>query len=208
MSQHTQLLMSRSEAEKQIQLQIDRGYELLNFVVFNEEGLQKARQEKKKWSDRNERLTKQMADTGELFDIYHVSAGSFSYLGPPPFEVQVHEFRSSIKSYITRLESIKGQLDLLPESPMVSHEEGSNVIVERTASELERHRKPFQILDGRLDEEDLRTLCFSLEIDYDDLSATGKRNKLRELLIDLENRERIDELIETVKWLRPDILWD
>ena len=63
------------------------------------------------------------------------------------------------------------------------------------------------LLDSRFDEGDLRTLCFELDVDYDGVPAIGKANKARELVSYLERRNRITELIEVVKQLRPDISW-
>ena len=64
-----------------------------------------------------------------------------------------------------------------------------------------------QILVSRLDEGELRTLCFDLGVDYDNLPGEGKANKARELVIYLEHRNRIGALVETGKSLRPDIAW-
>jgi len=64
-----------------------------------------------------------------------------------------------------------------------------------------------QILVSRLDEGELRTLCFDLGVDYDNLPGEGKANKARELVIYLERRNRIGALVETGKSLRPDIAW-
>lgn len=65
----------------------------------------------------------------------------------------------------------------------------------------------FQILTTRFDEEELQTLCFELDIDYDDLPAIGKINKARELLEFLERRNQIVKLIKAGMKMRPDIAW-
>ncbi len=59
----------------------------------------------------------------------------------------------------------------------------------------------------RFDENELRTLCFDLGVDYDDLPAIGKSNKGRELIAYLERRSRIHELIRVGSEMRPDIDW-
>ncbi len=64
-----------------------------------------------------------------------------------------------------------------------------------------------QILSQRLDEEELRTLCFDLDVDYDDLPGRGKTNKARDLLAHLIQRRRLPDLIQTGQKLRPDIQW-
>jgi tetratricopeptide (TPR) repeat protein len=65
-----------------------------------------------------------------------------------------------------------------------------------------------RILAMRFDDGELRTLCFGLGIDYADLPGKGKENKARELVACLGRRERISELVEMGKKLRPDVLWD
>ena len=64
-----------------------------------------------------------------------------------------------------------------------------------------------QILALLFDEEDLRTLCFDLGVDYDNLPARGKAYKARELVKYLGRHNRISELLRIGKELRPDISW-
>lgn len=63
------------------------------------------------------------------------------------------------------------------------------------------------ILTNRFNDEELRELCFRLEIDYDDLSGRGKISKARELAQLLKRHNRISSLIEVGRQLRPDIDW-
>jgi tetratricopeptide (TPR) repeat protein len=65
-----------------------------------------------------------------------------------------------------------------------------------------------QILTDRFDEEELRTLCFDLGVDYDNLPGRGKAAKARELAAYFERRKQIPECVEVGKQLRPDILWE
>jgi hypothetical protein len=65
-----------------------------------------------------------------------------------------------------------------------------------------------QVLTKRFDEGGLRTFCFDLGVDYDDLLGEGKADKARELVSYLERRDRIPELVEIGKKTRPDILWE
>lgn len=65
-----------------------------------------------------------------------------------------------------------------------------------------------QVLSDYFDEEEIRTLCFDLNVDYDDLPATGKANKIRELIKYLERRNRIQDLESAVRRQRPNIPWD
>lgn len=81
--------------------------------------------------------------------------------------------------------------------------------VEKTPSEnQETLIKLRETLHARFSEEDLRTLCFDLNIDYDVLPAEGKSGKDRELIAYLVRRGRISELIDYIRKMRPDISLD
>jgi hypothetical protein len=64
-----------------------------------------------------------------------------------------------------------------------------------------------QVLTTRLDAGELRTLCFDLGVDYDDLPGARKASRARELVGYLARRDRIADLIRVGKRLRPDIPW-
>lgn len=68
-------------------------------------------------------------------------------------------------------------------------------------------RELFEILNSRFNEEELKTLCFQLDVDFESLEAIGKINKVRELISFLERRNRIEEVLEVGKSIRPDIEW-
>jgi hypothetical protein len=65
-----------------------------------------------------------------------------------------------------------------------------------------------QILDTRFDDEELRTLCFYLEVDYDNLGGVGKSAKARELVMYLERHGQLPQLAKAILQLRPDVIWD
>ena len=44
--------------------------------------------------------------------------------------------------------------------------------------------------------EDLKTLCFNLGVEFDDLGGEGREAKARELVKWLQNRSRLDHLID------------
>ncbi len=68
-------------------------------------------------------------------------------------------------------------------------------------------RKLRQVLNTYLNREELRTLCFDLGADYDNLPGEGKAGKARELIAHLEHRGRIPDLIRIGKQLYPDVPW-
>jgi hypothetical protein len=60
---------------------------------------------------------------------------------------------------------------------------------------------------GHFSEEEVRTLCFELAIDYDDLPAQGKVNKARELIYQCERTHRLDALVALCRQKRPHVNW-
>jgi hypothetical protein len=62
-----------------------------------------------------------------------------------------------------------------------------------------------QILTEHFDLEELRTLCFDLEINFDGLRGEGQEAKARELIAFLQRRERLGQLASYIRQHRPDI---
>jgi hypothetical protein len=71
----------------------------------------------------------------------------------------------------------------------------------------ERRIELYRILIERFSDGELRTLCFGLGVDYENLPGEGKADKARELIAYLERRRNITQLVEIGKQLRPDISW-
>lgn len=63
----------------------------------------------------------------------------------------------------------------------------------------------YDILIKHFDREELRTLCFDLGVEYDDLDAKGRKNKARELIRLLERHESIIKLEQRIIELRPNL---
>jgi hypothetical protein len=73
---------------------------------------------------------------------------------------------------------------------------------------LEKHlTRLHRILDARFNKGELRAFCSELDVDYENLPGEGKESKARELVDYLKRRDRILDLVETGKRLRPDITW-
>lgn len=62
-------------------------------------------------------------------------------------------------------------------------------------------------LTQSFDEEELRTLCFDLGVDYDGLRGDGKDAKVRELVSYFSRRNEIDKLIQVIFKRQPDMFW-
>lgn len=72
---------------------------------------------------------------------------------------------------------------------------------------LEQHQRIelHETLTNRFNEGELRTFCFNLNIDYDDLPGEGKVNKARELVDYFYRRNQLSKLIAAIQQYRPDI---
>lgn len=68
--------------------------------------------------------------------------------------------------------------------------------------------KLHKLLEEHLDQEELRTLCFELWVEYDDLPAAGKSAKARELIGYLSHRRRIPELVRWMQKNRHELFGD
>lgn len=91
---------------------------------------------------------------------------------------------------------------------VISHLVGSNIRSRKIATPARGKSKLLAVLSERFSQSELQRLCFELAIDYDDLPGTTKTDKARELIAYFERRDRMSDLIETGKRLRPDIPWD
>jgi hypothetical protein len=65
-----------------------------------------------------------------------------------------------------------------------------------------------QLMSNRMSLSEIQTLCFDLDVDYDNIAGNTKDDKIRELLLFLQRRENVSRLIKIGKILRPDIIWD
>lgn len=64
-----------------------------------------------------------------------------------------------------------------------------------------------QIVDN-FQRQDLITLCFLLSIDYDDLGGDGRDDKARELILEMRQQSRVDDLVAELRKLRPKVAWE
>ncbi len=78
-----------------------------------------------------------------------------------------------------------------------------------TTPSLTQHLSPLrQVLATQLTADDLSTLCFDLGLNYDALPAQEQSHKARELLKHIVQENRIYELVNAGKSIRPDVTWD
>ncbi len=63
----------------------------------------------------------------------------------------------------------------------------------------------YDVLVTCFNEEELRQLCFAIEIEYDDMQGHGRRGKARELILFCERHRRIPQLKEQIRKERPHV---
>lgn len=64
-----------------------------------------------------------------------------------------------------------------------------------------------QLLAKRFSDGELRTLCFDLGVEYDDLPGQGKADKTRELVTYMNQHDRLADLVRVGQGSRPDVPW-
>ena len=64
-----------------------------------------------------------------------------------------------------------------------------------------------EILVDRFSIDEIRTLCFELGIEYEELDGDGRTGKARELITYVERRGRTQDLINCAKIARPEANW-
>ncbi len=115
--------------------------------------------------------------------------------------IQIHN--STIGNLIQNADSINISQTFSPVTTVSTdwmfEQQGISTPVQQLAVKLH------QILLTYFDEEELRTLCLYLHVDYDMLPGRGKAGKSRDLLLYLTKRDQVTELITLIQQQRPNI---
>jgi hypothetical protein len=64
-----------------------------------------------------------------------------------------------------------------------------------------------QLLIKRFSDGELRTLCFDLGVECDDLPGSGRADKARELVTYMDQHDRLVDLVRVGRSSRPDVPW-
>jgi hypothetical protein len=91
--------------------------------------------------------------------------------------------------------------------------ERANLPVLQTTSPVEdeatvKRTELYKLLVKHFNEEELKTLCFSLDVDYSNLGGEGTAGKARELVLFMQSRRRILELMKEIGNQRSDVRWN
>ena len=66
-------------------------------------------------------------------------------------------------------------------------------------------RKLLRAIKDSFSEDDLRDLCFELQLDFENLPGNAKKDKARELIIHFDRRKRINVLVAAFRDARPNV---
>ena len=106
--------------------------------------------------------------------------------------------RSSFEQGLAVLEGMAGSPEFRELASQQRDKTAQSKVRARLRQELTEH----------FSDEELRTLCFDLGLDYEDLPAQGKAGKARELIAEVERSANIAKLIELCRRLRPNVSWE
>jgi hypothetical protein len=65
----------------------------------------------------------------------------------------------------------------------------------------------YNLLNRYFSLEEIRTICFNLSVDYDNIPGEGKSAKTRELILGLARVDRLPQLVNMVREMRPNAPW-
>ena len=74
----------------------------------------------------------------------------------------------------------------------------------RVAAQIDRSQL-LTILVGQLDDEEIKTLCFDLNVDYEAIKGDAKSTRARELILERERKAQLPELVRAIHRRRPDL---
>jgi CheY-like chemotaxis protein len=130
-------------------------------------------------------------------DLLTKYGAEFLWKGNPDIQLRLQRIVTSV--FQSKYSGTTESLEKLQEPGSEAEAVGSTI-----SRPLAEYR---QILSERFSQVDLRNLAFDLGVDYESLPGEGKADKARELILFFQHRDRLLELIEAAKSLRPHIPW-
>jgi predicted nucleotide-binding protein len=149
-----ELTIARDAARLRLTEQIGKGRSLLDTAIDSEQQLRTARAERTKWSDYTVELLSRTFTNRSVADDFRRAGVGAIYMNPP-FGVLARQFYEDVQHQITRLESIVGRLELIPESLAVNSSANA-------APSVTRHSRDIFIVHGH-DGATRETVCRFLE---------------------------------------------
>jgi hypothetical protein len=123
----TLLLVPLDQAKERVYRQLEKGNEILNTEIKNEEELRQAKAKHSSWHGYTEELLKQLSNTDQIARKF---AGGFAavavWSGTPLLHEEIKEFRDRAQRNLQRLASVYEQLELFPIAAEAPKEEVSD----------------------------------------------------------------------------------
>lgn len=139
-------------------------------------------------------------------EILQKQAASFGLYAPPHIGLEIEDIKQKVTDIDLQFPELK-QIIEQPSEGKVTIDQTDN---RESQSQINENEHIFlnEKLSNHFNTEEVRTLCFSLNVDYDNLPADGKSNKVRELILHCIRNQCIDQLKVKCKELRPKVSWD
>jgi len=122
-------------------------------------------------------------------------------------EKQIEQAQSELDAVDQQLDELEAELERAGSTEPGQDARPPAPALEERALDREYLSRLRQTLTARFDSGELRTLCFDLGVDYDDLPGAGKASKAREMVSYFARRDRIPDLVSVGEQMRPDIPW-
>ena len=123
------LLVSREQASKKLQGQIEKGQLLHDRQIDSQEELTHARDEFSNWSNYNRTLITRLFSDDSVADNYHrLQTSPFMTVSAVPFPQEIKWHRREIEKHINHLDGICEQLELYEEPSRVPQDGGEEVV--------------------------------------------------------------------------------
>lgn len=132
-----------------------------------------------------------LLEKGYDWYVMHIKP-DVNLLASDEFQMVFTDWKRRVEAYQAQKEKEKERGETAVTQPQVPH----NLLV---------HLR--QVLADRFSPSDLQTLCFDLDVPYENLSGDEHRLKVLNLVQLLERTNRIDELINFGQKIRPDVPW-
>lgn len=116
--------------------------------------------------------------------------------------LEPNEFARAVKRAVDRAAVVMGESNVTPRADGEAGA-GSDTVTPGTTAVSVSKSKLRQVLIENFSEQELRELCFDMDLNYEELSGTSIREKALQLLTYFDRRDRLKELIEVCFSLRP-----
>jgi predicted nucleotide-binding protein len=114
------LIIPRTEAEIKIYDRVTLGNALLGLSIHDENVLEAAKTQRKKWNDYNEELLRRLFDSEVVLEDYNRSSLYDTPIKKSSWGQKISSFYEGISNKIEALESITKRLEFIPEKVIIS----------------------------------------------------------------------------------------